>query len=67
MARRCVGSLGPRGVSGRVAGMSDGLDMGCNGRAGIITRGLTEMSRITLAKGGNPMPAAPLPPLGNKQ
>eukprot|EP00668_Euglena_longa_P040497 GGOE01053319.1.p2 GENE.GGOE01053319.1~~GGOE01053319.1.p2 ORF type:complete len:348 (-),score=101.42 GGOE01053319.1:398-1441(-) len=37
------------------SGMSDGLDMGCNGRAGIITRGLTEMSRITLAKGGNPM------------
>jgi len=26
-----------------------------NGRAAIITRGLAEMSRITLAKGGNPM------------
>jgi len=37
------------------SGMSDGLDMGCNGRAAIITRGLAEMSRITLAKGGNPM------------
>ena len=33
------------------AGMSDGLQFGCNARAALITRGLAEMSRLGVAMG----------------
>ena len=35
-----------------VVGMSDGLGFGANARSALITRGLTEMSRLCLAVGG---------------
>ena len=47
------------------AGISDGLDMGCNGRAAIITRGLAEMSKIAIAKGGNPLTMLSLAGVGD--
>lgn len=36
------------------AGLSDGLGYGANARAGIVTRGLSEMMRFGLALGANP-------------
>ena len=33
-------------------GVSDGMGMGLNARAGLITRGLAEMLRLNLALGG---------------
>ena len=36
------------------AGMGDGLGLGHNARAGIITRGLAEISRIAVKMGGTP-------------
>eukprot|EP00668_Euglena_longa_P030060 GGOE01037465.1.p1 GENE.GGOE01037465.1~~GGOE01037465.1.p1 ORF type:complete len:381 (-),score=99.57 GGOE01037465.1:255-1298(-) len=35
-------------------GLSDGLEMGCNWRAALITRGLAEISKVAVAKGGKP-------------
>ncbi len=35
------------------AGISDGLGYGANARAGLITRGLSEMTRLGVALGGN--------------
>ena len=35
-------------------GISDGLGLGANARAALITRGLAEMRRLTEAMGGNP-------------
>ena len=37
------------------AGVSDGLELGHNTRAAIITRGLAEISRLGVAKGADPM------------
>ncbi|MCB1325916.1 MAG: NAD(P)-dependent glycerol-3-phosphate dehydrogenase [Spirochaetales bacterium] len=37
------------------AGVSDGLGFGLNTRAALITRGLTEISRLGVAKGANPI------------
>lgn len=36
-------------------GMSDGLGMGLNARAGLMTRGLREMTRLGVALGANPL------------
>ncbi len=36
------------------AGVSDGLDLGNNARAALITRGLSEISRLGVALGGKP-------------
>ena len=37
------------------AGIADGLGLGHNTRAAIITRGLAEISRIAVRMGANPM------------
>lgn len=37
------------------AGVADGLGMGYNTRAAIITRGLAEITRLGVAKGANPL------------
>lgn len=47
------------------AGASDGLGFGHNARAGLITRGLTEIARIAMAKGANPLTVAGLSGMGD--
>lgn len=47
------------------AGMSDGLGLGHNARAAIITRGLAEISRIAVKMGGNPMTLSGLAGMGD--
>src|SRR4029450_11858638 len=47
------GSL--KNVIAIAAGMSDGLGFGNNARAGIITRGLAEITRVAVRMGGNPL------------
>jgi glycerol-3-phosphate dehydrogenase (NAD(P)+) len=37
------------------AGASDGLDLGSNARAALITRGLAEMTRLGVALGADPL------------
>jgi len=47
------------------AGISDGLGLGQNARAGLITRGLAEMTRLAVRMGADPMTLAGLPGLGD--
>jgi glycerol-3-phosphate dehydrogenase (NAD(P)+) len=47
------------------AGMCDGLGLGNNARAALITRGLAEISRIAVRKGGNPLTLSGLSGLGD--
>ncbi len=47
------------------AGISDGLDLGHNARAALITRGLAEMTRLAVRLGADPMTLAGLPGLGD--
>jgi glycerol-3-phosphate dehydrogenase (NAD(P)+) len=47
------------------AGIADGLGFGHNTRAGLITRGLAEISRLALAKGANPLTLAGLAGMGD--
>ena len=47
------------------AGIGDGLGFGHNTRAGLITRGLAEISRLALAKGANPLTLAGLSGMGD--
>lgn len=46
-------------------GISDGLQMGDNARAALITRGLVEMARLGTAMGANPMTFAGLAGMGD--
>lgn len=46
-------------------GVSDGVGMGANARAALITRGLNEMTRIAVAKGGSPLTMLGLGGLGD--
>jgi glycerol-3-phosphate dehydrogenase (NAD(P)+) len=46
-------------------GISDGLEMGSNARAALITRGLAEMARLGVAMGGNAQTFAGLAGLGD--
>ncbi len=46
-------------------GIADGLGLGHNTRAGIITRGLAEISRLAIAKGANPLTLAGLAGVGD--
>lgn len=47
------------------AGACDGLGFGHNTRAALITRGLSEMGRLAVAKGGHPLTLAGLSGLGD--
>ena len=47
------------------AGVSDGLDLGHNARAALITRGLAEMTRLAARMGADPMTLSGLPGLGD--
>lgn len=47
------------------SGAIDGLGYGHNARAALITRGLAEMTRIAVARGGNPLTLAGLSGLGD--
>jgi glycerol-3-phosphate dehydrogenase (NAD(P)+) len=57
------GSL--KNVIAIAAGMSDGLGLGHNARAAIITRGLAEISRIAVRMGANPLTLSGLSGLGD--
>jgi glycerol-3-phosphate dehydrogenase (NAD(P)+) len=47
------------------AGISDGLKLGQNARAALVTRGLVEMTRLAVRMGADPMTLAGLPGLGD--
>jgi glycerol-3-phosphate dehydrogenase (NAD(P)+) len=47
------------------AGAADGLGFGDNGKAGLMTRGLAEMTRLGIAVGANPLTFAGLAGLGD--
>jgi len=47
------------------AGISDGLSLGQNARAALITRGLAEMTRLAVRMGADAMTLAGLPGLGD--
>ncbi|MDI1448180.1 NAD(P)H-dependent glycerol-3-phosphate dehydrogenase [Polyangium sp. 6x1] len=47
------------------AGAVDGLGFGHNARAGVITRGLAEIARIAMVKGGSPLTLAGLSGMGD--
>ena len=47
------------------AGMADGLGMGHNARAAIITRGLAEIARLAVRKGANPLTLSGLSGMGD--
>jgi len=57
------GSL--KNVIAIAAGIANGLGFGHNARAGIITRGLAEISRIATRHGANPLTLAGLSGLGD--
>jgi glycerol-3-phosphate dehydrogenase (NAD(P)+) len=57
------GSL--KNVIAIAAGISDGMGFGHNSRAGLITRGLAEMSRMAVARGANPLTLAGLAGMGD--
>lgn len=47
------------------SGISDGLSLGQNARAALITRGLAEMTRLVVRMGGDPLTLAGLPGVGD--
>jgi glycerol-3-phosphate dehydrogenase (NAD(P)+) len=47
------------------AGIGDGLGFGANARAALITRGLSEITRLAVKKGANPLTLAGLAGLGD--
>jgi len=47
------------------AGISDGLGLGLNARAALVTRGLAEMTRLAIKMGGDPLTLSGLPGLGD--
>ena len=60
----CIGgSL--KNVMAIACGVADGLGLGLNARAAIITRGLAEITRLAVAKGANPLTMMGLAGLGD--
>jgi glycerol-3-phosphate dehydrogenase (NAD(P)+) len=47
------------------AGISDGLSLGQNARAALVTRGLAEVTRLAVRMGADPLTLAGLPGLGD--
>ncbi len=47
------------------AGICDGLEYGTNARAALITRGLAEITRLSVKKGANPLTLSGLSGLGD--
>lgn len=54
-----------KNVVALAAGMVDGLGFGDSAKAGIITRGLAEMTRVGMAAGANPMTFSGLAGVGD--
>jgi glycerol-3-phosphate dehydrogenase (NAD(P)+) len=54
-----------KNVMAIAAGVADGLGLGNNSRAALITRGLAEISRLAVRKGANPLTLAGLAGLGD--
>ena len=54
-----------KNVIALAAGVVEGMGMGSNARAALITRGLLEMQRLTLALGGQPATVTGLSGLGD--
>ena len=54
-----------KNVMAIAAGIADGLGTGLNTRAAVITRGLAELSRLGVAKGGHPLTFAGLSGIGD--
>jgi glycerol-3-phosphate dehydrogenase (NAD(P)+) len=54
-----------KNVVALAAGMADGLALGDSAKAGIITRGLAEMTRLGIAAGAHPMTFAGLAGVGD--
>lgn len=46
-------------------GVADGMGMGLNTRAALITRGIAEITRLTVKRGGNPLTLAGLAGVGD--
>lgn len=47
------------------AGCADGMGLGHNSRAGLLTRGLAEISRLAVARGANPLTLSGLSGMGD--
>jgi glycerol-3-phosphate dehydrogenase (NAD(P)+) len=54
-----------KNVMAIAAGVADGMGLGHNTRAALITRGLAEISRLAVRKGANPLTLAGLAGLGD--
>jgi glycerol-3-phosphate dehydrogenase (NAD(P)+) len=54
-----------KNVMAIAAGVADGLGLGHNSRAALITRGLAEISRVAVKKGANPLTLAGLAGMGD--
>jgi glycerol-3-phosphate dehydrogenase (NAD(P)+) len=60
----CVGGS-IKNVMAIACGVCDGVGLGANARAGLITRGLAETSRLAVAMGANPLTLSGLAGLGD--
>src|SRR5207247_6651336 len=54
-----------KNVVALATGLSDGLGLGENARAALVTRGLAEMTRLAVALGGEPTTLAGLAGMGD--
>lgn len=54
-----------KNVIALAAGMSDGMELGSNARAALMTRGLAEVARLAAAMGADPMTVSGLAGMGD--